>query len=38
MFLIKNIIKNTVRNVRKFTKFVCYKDNVKFDDIYVVFE
>ena len=25
----------TVRNVRKFTKFVSYKGNVKFDDIYV---
>ena len=29
---------NTVRNVRKFTKFVCYKRNVKFDDIYDIFE
>ena len=27
----------TVRNVRIFTKFLCYKGNVKFDDIYNVF-
>ena len=27
-----------VRNVRKFTKFSCYKGNVKFDDIYNLFE
>ena len=26
----------TVRNVQKFTKFLCYRGNVKFDDIYVV--
>ena len=23
-----------IRNVRKFTKFLCYKGNVKLDDIY----
>ena len=28
----------SVRNVRIFTKFVCYKGNVKFYDIYDVFE
>ena len=28
----------TVRNVRKFTKLLCYKGNVKFDDINDVFE
>ena len=28
----------TVRNVRKFTKFLCYKGNVKFKDIYDVVE
>ena len=28
----------TVRNVQKFTKFLCYKGTVKFDDIYNVFE
>ena len=28
----------TVRNVWQFTKFVCYKGNVKFDDIDDVFE
>ena len=35
-----NIIydENTVRNVRKFTKFIFYKGNVKFDDIYDAFE
>ena len=27
-----------VENVRKFTKILCYKGNVKFDDIYDVFE
>ena len=30
--------KYTVRNFRKFTKFKCYKGNIKFDDIYDVFE
>ena len=29
---------HTVGNVRKFIKFVCYEGNVKFDDIYGVFE
>ena len=29
---------NNIRNVRKFTKFVYYKGNIKFDDIYDVFE
>ena len=28
----------SVRNVRKLTKFVSYKGNVKFDEIYYVFE
>ena len=28
----------TVRNVRQFRKFLCYKGNVQFDDIYYVFE
>ena len=28
----------TVRNFRKFTKFLCHKGNVTFDDIYDVFE
>ena len=28
----------TVGNVRKFTNFLCYKGNVKFDDIYNVFD
>ena len=32
-----NEIHRTV-NVRKFTKLLCYKGNVKFDDIYDVFE
>ena len=27
----------TVGDVWKFTKFLCYKGNVKFDDIYDVF-
>ena len=27
----------TVRNFRKFTKFLCYEINVKFDDFYDVF-
>ena len=27
-----------VRNVTKFTKLLCYKGNVRFDDIYYVFE
>ena len=27
----------TLRNARKFTKFLYYKGNVKFDDIYDVF-
>ena len=27
-----------VRNVRKFTKILCYRGNVKFDVIYDVFE
>ena len=38
--ILKNNIKSvyTVRNVRKFTKFVCYKSNVKFDEMYDVFE
>ena len=31
-------LKCTVRNVRKFSKFLCYKGNVKFDDIYDFFE
>ena len=31
-------IKYTVRNARKFTKFLCYKGNVKFDDVDDVFE
>ena len=29
---------STARNIRKFTKFSCYKGNVKFDNIYDVFE
>ena len=29
---------HTIRNVRKFTKFVCYKGNVKYDDINDAFE
>ena len=29
---------HTARNVLEFTKFLCHKDNVKFDDIYDVFE
>ena len=39
MFQINLIINitYTVRNIRKFTKFVCYKGIVKFDDIYDVF-
>ena len=28
----------TVRNVRKFAKFLCYKCSIKFDDIYDVFK
>ena len=28
----------TVRSVRKFSKLLCYKVNIKFDDIYDVFE
>ena len=28
----------TVRNIRKFTKFLSYKGKVKFDDVYDVFE
>ena len=28
----------TIRNVKKFTKFLYYKGNVKFDDIYDVSE
>ena len=28
----------TVRNLQKFTKFLCYTGNVKFDDIYDIFE
>ena len=32
------LIFNTIRNIRKFTKFLCYKDNVKFDDIYDISE
>ena len=27
---------HTIRNVQEFTKFLCYKSNVKFDDIYDV--
>ena len=35
----KNIGKYyTVRNVWKFTKCLCYKGNIKFNDIYDVFE
>ena len=34
----KLVKKNPVKNVHKFTNFSCYKDNVKFDDIYDVFE
>ena len=30
--------KCTVRNIQKFAKVVCYKGNVKFDDICVLFE
>ena len=33
-----NIENYTVRNVRKSTNFLAYKGNVKFDDIYDVFE
>ena len=34
-----NFFRNiTVKNVQKFIKFVCYKGNVKFDDIYDLFE
>ena len=36
--IVFRIKKYTVRNVRKFKKFLCYKGNVKFDDIYNVFE
>ena len=32
---IKSFCVYTVRNVCEFTKIVCYKGNVKFDDIYV---
>ena len=28
----------TVRNIRKFTTFLCDKGNVKFEDIYDIFE
>ena len=28
----------TLKNVRKFKKFSCYKGNVKFDDIYDIFK
>ena len=29
---------DTIKNVQKLTKFLCYKGNVKFDDIYDVYK
>ena len=37
-FFLKSEIKYTIRNVRKLTKFLSYKGNVKFDEIYDVLE
>ena len=39
VFIIKKIFDHyTVGSVRKFKKIVCYRGNVKFDDIFDVFE
>ena len=35
---ISNSVRYIVKNNRKFTKFLCYKGEVKFDDIHRVFD
>ena len=37
VLITKQKVVYTVRNVQKLTKFLCFKGNIKFDDIYDVF-